>query len=47
MYNHNIDSKRAEIDKWSDGEKLKKIELEEMPKYLIENFDKYKIWLEL
>ncbi len=47
MYNHNIDSKRTEHDKWGEGKKLQKIKFEEMPKYIIKNFDKYKLWLDL
>ena len=44
MYNHKID-KRGH--KWGEGEKLQTITLEEMPKYILENFEKYKTWLEL
>ncbi len=43
MYNHSID-KRAQ--KWGEGEKLQIMELEEMPKYIIDNTKKYKSWLE-
>ena len=32
MYNHKIDSKRAEHDKWGEGEKLQKIKFDQMPK---------------
>jgi len=46
MYNHKIDSKRDEHDKWGEGEKLIKIEFEKMPKYIINNFNKYKKWLD-
>ena len=44
MYNHKLDKKKH---KWGEGEKLQTITLEEMPKYILENFEKYKIWLDL
>ena len=44
MYNHKLDKKKH---KWGEGEKLQTITLEEMPKYILENFEKYKTWLEL
>ena len=44
MYDHTID-KRGH--KWGEGEKLQTITLEEMPKYILENFEKYKSWLDL
>ncbi len=43
MYNHSIDKKGF---KWSEGETLKKIEINKLPKYIIKNIDKYKKWLE-
>ena len=43
MYNHAMDKKS---NKWGQGEKLKKININEMPKYVIENADAYKAWLE-
>ena len=43
MYDHSIDKKGH---KWGNGKKLKTLGLEEMPKYISENFDKYKQWLE-
>jgi len=43
MYNHKIDKKK---DKWSGREKLQTLKLEEMPKYIIENYQSYKPWLE-
>ena len=43
MYNHKID-KRGH--KWGEGEKLQTITLEEMPKYIIENTEKYRPWLD-
>ena len=30
MYNHNIDSKRTEHDKWGEGKKLQKIKFEKI-----------------
>ena len=44
MYNHSIDKKK---NKWGEGEKLQAISIDEMPKYIKENFEKYKAWLEL
>ena len=44
MYNHTIDKKGY---KWGGGEKLQTTKLEEMPKYIIENFEKYSQWLDL
>ena len=43
MYNHKIDKKK---DRWKDGEKLETLELQEMPRHIIENFQKYKLWLD-
>ena len=43
MYDHSIDKKRY---RWGEGQKLETIKLEEMPKYIIENFEKYRIWLD-
>ena len=43
MYKHKIDKKGY---KWGEGEKLQTISLEEMPKYIIENFEKYRTWLD-
>jgi len=47
MYKHNIDSRRSEHDKWGMGEKLYKTELNEMPKYISANINKYKYWLDI
>ena len=43
MYNHKIDKKR---DKWTGGEKLQTLGLEEMPKHIIENYKNYELWLD-
>ena len=43
MYNHKIDKKN---NKWLGTEKLQTLKLEEMPKYIIENYKSYKPWLE-
>ena len=43
MYNHTIDKKK---DKWTEGEKLQALKLEEMPKYIIDNYLRYKPWLD-
>ena len=43
MYNHTVDKKG---NKWTNGEKLETLSLNEMPKYIIENCDKYKFWLD-
>jgi len=39
MYKHKIDKKGY---KWGEGEKLQTIGIEEMPKYIIENLEKYR-----
>jgi beta-1,4-mannosyl-glycoprotein beta-1,4-N-acetylglucosaminyltransferase len=44
MYNHFIDKKS---NKWGDGEKLLTLEINKMPKYVQNNIDKYKNWLDL
>ena len=44
MYNHSVDKKR---NKWGDGEKLEKINISEMPDYVIKNIKKYSSWLEI
>ena len=43
MYNHSIDKKG---NKWGEGEKLQRTKLKEMPKYIIENAEKYRPWLD-
>jgi len=43
MYNHKIDKKE---NKWSGGEKLQTLSLNEMPSYIVQNYDIYKPWLE-
>ena len=43
MYNHKIDKKR---NKWTGGEKLQTLRLEEMPKHIIENYKNYELWLD-
>ena len=43
MYNHTIDKKDF---KWKKGEKLETLKLEEMPKYIVNNYNKYKVWLD-
>ena len=44
MYNHSLDKKE---DKWGKGEKLITLELKEMPKFIKENIEKYKNWLDI
>ena len=44
MYNHSLDKK---VYKWGKGEKLKTSKIEEMPNYVIENLEKYKLWLDI
>ena len=44
MYDHSIDKKG---NKWGQGKKLERININEMPKYVIENLEKYKLWLDL
>ena len=43
MYNHKIDKKE---NKWQAGEKLQTLKIEEMPRYVIDNFQNYKPWLD-
>ena len=43
MYNHSIDKKN---NKWGEGEKLFKVDINNLPKYIRENIDKYKNWLD-
>ena len=43
MYNHKIDKKK---DRWKGGGKLETLELQEMPRHIIENYQKYKFWLD-
>ena len=43
MYNHSADKKDY---KWGEGIKLQSTKLEEMPKYIIENSEKYRPWLD-
>ena len=42
-YDFHVDMKSS---KWTGAQKLQKCELPELPKYLINNKDKYSIWLE-
>jgi len=44
MYNHAIDKKK---DKWTAGEKLQVLKLENLPKYIIDNYETYKPWLDI
>ena len=44
MYDHSIDKKD---NKWGSGKNLHQTELNEMPKYIKENLEKYKPWLDL
>jgi beta-1,4-mannosyl-glycoprotein beta-1,4-N-acetylglucosaminyltransferase len=43
MYNHSMDKKG---NKWGEGEKLYKLNINELPQHIRENTDKYKNWLE-
>jgi len=43
MYNHTADKKSS---KWGEGEKLYKININELPKHIKENTEKYKNWLD-
>ena len=43
MYNHSVDKKG---NKWGEGDDLKTLNLDEMPRYIIENYEKYKPWLD-
>ena len=44
MYNHNIDKRKS---KYGHGKKLKTTKLDIMPKYIVENSQKYKSWLDI
>ena len=44
MYDHSIDKKGY---KWGKGKKLQTIEVKKMPKYIFENIEKYKLWLDI
>jgi len=43
MYNHSLDKKEY---KWTGGDKLETLELDEMPNYIKVNYNKYKPWLD-
>tara|TARA_Y100000590_G_scaffold414578_1_gene511592 strand:+ start:10 stop:891 length:882 start_codon:yes stop_codon:yes gene_type:complete len=43
LYDHSIDKKGQ---KWGFGEKLKSININEMPEYIFKNVKKYKYWLD-
>ena len=43
MYNHSVDKKG---NKWGQGKKLDISKINEMPKYIFNNMEKYKSWLE-
>jgi len=44
MYDHNIDKRK---NKYSQGTKLKTVKLNNMPKYIEDNLEKYKSWLDI
>ena len=44
MYNHFVDKKEY---RWSNNEKLIPVELDRLPKYIINNLDKYRQWLDI
>ena len=44
MYNHFVDKKEY---RWSNNEKLISVELDKLPKYIINNLDKYRQWLDI
>jgi beta-1,4-mannosyl-glycoprotein beta-1,4-N-acetylglucosaminyltransferase len=43
MYDHSIDKKGK---KWGEGDKLYTIELSQLPKYILDNLNKYEPWLD-
>ncbi|MDA9676751.1 hypothetical protein N9T85_00120 [bacterium] len=43
IYNHAVDKKK---NKWTDGEKLEVLQLNDLPKYVQENYKKYIPWLD-
>ena len=44
MYNNSADKKNQ---KWGVGKKLQKKDLSEMPNYVLNNINKYKLWLDI
>ena len=44
MYHHGMDKKK---NKWGEGEKLEKINMDNMPEYIKKNIEKYTSWLDL
>ncbi len=44
LYNHSAD--KRDVNKWAASVPLKKVTNLELPKYLRENIDKYKVWLD-
>ena len=44
MYDHNIDKRK---NKYGLGKKLKTTKLDIMPRYIVENTQKYKSWLDI
>ena len=44
MYDHNLDKRK---NKYGQGTKLKTVKLNDMPKYITNNLEKYKSWLDI
>ena len=44
MYNHSVDKKKY---RWSQGKKLITVKLNELPKYIGDNLEIYKKWLDI
>jgi len=44
MYDHSVDQRGS---KWGDGQKLQSLQLHEMPEHIVENYQKYKDWLDI
>ena len=44
MYDHSLDKKDY---RWSSEEKLITAKLEELPKYILNNLENYKQWLDI
>ena len=44
MYDHNIDKRKS---KYGQGTKLKTVKLNNLPKYIEDNLEKYKSWLDI
>ena len=44
MYDHDSDKKK--LNKWQNSRSLEKVDLELLPKYILNNFTKFKSWVD-